>query len=213
MADWTGLGTWWEFDCVAGFAPPPPPPIPVCGACQEGDGVGGCRALPDTKWGDNLHRCEGDNPADWMPENVNKRCVDGVCRECKGLIYNDGCSGCAGQGDAPDYLACWYDSPYCCGFIPQNSCKNRCQEHGSSCVDADWNDIKTKDNVTYCPVCRSPVLSSYRYLYNCSTNPSGLIDQNIFPAWAGSACYIRSSGSPSCSATRYMYGRLCVCKW
>ena len=209
MADWTGLGTWWEFDCVAGFEPPPPPPIPVCGVCQEEDGVGGCRNLPDTKWGDNLHRCEGNNPSQYgMPANHNKRCVDGVCRTCTGLLYNDGCGGCTFQGNAPDYLACWYYSSYCCGFIPQNSCDKKCQGHGSSCVTAaPWNDTRDFAAHLYCPICKSPMLGS-RQRYQCNTS-SG----SEFPGVAGSTCYVRSSGNPSCSATRYMYGRFCVCKW
>ncbi|MBN2100325.1 hypothetical protein JW710_00305 [Candidatus Dojkabacteria bacterium] len=66
-----------------------------------------------TGWGENLYDCEGEN----------KRCVDGECVTCDGVLFDDGCGGCAGQGGK----ACWY--------VGSASCNSVCSVAGSSCVN------------------------------------------------------------------------------
>ena len=138
-------------------------------------------SVVDTGWGDNLYGCMG---ADY-------RCYNGSCVQCGGWVYDDGCSGCAGQGGD----ACWYD-----GWAWGSSGCNGCT-HG--CVAADWNDDSS---------CTVKVHYSPGGCYNGCWDISWSHTPSF---WHTSGnCGYRDLGRPQdCGAYVDPWNRVCVCNY
>jgi len=131
-----------------------------------------------TGWGDNLYGCSGST----------ERCYNGTCVTCGGWVYDDGCSGCAGQGGD----GCWYNE-----VSSGASCTTTCS---NGCVAANWNDS------TSCTV-------GSHFGYSCST--CNAQTSSWAPGWYGgvaNVCMYRSGIGQSCSTTPN-YNRWCVCNY
>ncbi len=136
-----------------------------------------------TGWGANLYNCSGSN----------KRCHNGTCVTCGGWLYDDGCSGCAGQGVAGVHNnACWY------GSGAGQTCTTVCG--GQGCVAAEWNDDSS------CTVLKT--------LIGCGwTCRSGAY--NFAPTTKGGTAdgWRRSGASQSCGGSYSGWKRACVCNY
>lgn len=103
-----------------------------CGVCQMCSTNGICLGV-DTDWGDGLYGCEtGEGLA-------KKRCYQGICRICEGLLRYD---------PGAKKFGCWYLG------TPATSCKNFCGEKG--CFEDSWTDdniCSTGRALTNCDSC------------------------------------------------------------
>lgn len=159
------------------------------GSCQTCPQCQGCYsyscAATTTDWGSGDLGCgsEGDD----------KRCYSGTCYDCSdtgGYLYDDGCSGCAGQGGD----ACWRKG------VLGDSCDTVCSSYGE-CIAAQWNDD------TNCTV------GSHFYPgYDClgtdhSYNPGYYSGQPTYTR------YRNAGNNTSCTAGYGLYERFCVCDY
>lgn len=160
-----------------------------CSSCKgcSGSEVGSCTGTGlATNWGANLYNCIGSNA----------RCYGGACRTCSGYLYDDGCSGCAGQGGK----GCWRT-----GIA--GSCNTICSSYGG-CVQANWNDSTTcvvqkafDPNPTKCAgfCIVNNVWNNYPRYYTYPTQ------------WG---CGYRGPQMQNCSdVVGSYYGRVCVCNY
>ncbi|XOB46848.1 MAG: hypothetical protein ACKKMV_01605 [Candidatus Nealsonbacteria bacterium] len=162
----------------------------ACHVCSNGLCLS---SIASTGWGDSLYGCVGGL----------YRCYIGVCRGCGdgGVVYGDGCSGCAGQGGK----ACWRRDKSELGGL---GCGDVCSSYGG-CVDKQWDDN------SICRVCR------HLFGYSADCDPSSTPGNGIVsPMWANSLgdtnrCRYRgSSYNQDCSAgPGPFYWRVCVCKY
>ncbi|XOA42799.1 MAG: hypothetical protein ACKKMO_03335 [Candidatus Nealsonbacteria bacterium] len=167
-----------------------------CTACHKCSNGLCLSSIASTGWGDSLYGCVGSL----------YRCYIGVCRGCGdgGVIYGDGCSGCAGQGGK----ACWRPDP-----TPGTGglgCTDICSGYGgcmSGSTAGKWNDDSN------CTVCKH----LFDYSAGCT-----ILHGTSFPIWSNitgdlNHCYYRNTTynpTQECGVSLgWWFWRMCVCKY
>jgi len=182
-----------------------------CNACYVKDDDDKCIYQGDTGWEDDEFLCVGRD----------RRCFEGECRTCKGIISEDGCDGCTAPSGSPSTLACWYLAPSVPfpHVVAAKSCNSVCKNKGG-CIAENWNDTNR------CDACRAyaggqTCLTSD--FLGCSASKSGNPMWNKY-LYSGcyNACMRRNpSTSQNCGAgsdsgilfSANYNRRLCVCEF
>jgi len=151
-----------------------------CGVCSTCNGSGSCKAVTNG-WGAGLYGCTG----------AGQRCISGICRTCNGLLFDDGCAGCAGQGDK----VCWRNGG------GDETCNSVCVDYGG-CVAANWNDNSS------CTVCRH-----FYPAAGCGQYGGGEKPLYNYEFGFDTCEYRNPAYEQSCSAHGWWRKRQCVCAY